>query len=106
MRMPHQITGLSTCAEVSSGLPQSPCLTVRMPEKACEATEDMRPRASELLRSTAFVCCLYSDAVHAVPTTTPACAGQGAVKTKLPSLYLTARGRCHRCQSTWLMCKS
>lgn len=48
-------------------------LTVRMPEKACEATEDIRPRASELLRSTAFVCCLYNDAVHAVPTTTPAC---------------------------------
>jgi hypothetical protein len=48
-------------------------LTVRMPEKACEATEDIRPRASELLRSTALVCCLYSDAVHAVPTTTPAC---------------------------------
>lgn len=47
-------------------------LTVRMPEKACAATEDMRASASLLLRSTALVCCLYSDAVKAAPTITPA----------------------------------
>lgn len=56
-------------------------LTVRMPEKAWEATEDMRPKASELLRSTAFVCCLYSDAVKAVATTTPVWIGASVSKS-------------------------